>query len=151
MRSSFRSKTYRGYEGRLQLRRRNRRYEPLALRTPADVYGFMGELARESSEYVYGLYFDAQHRVTDVYLLGKGGCTFAAVDPKDVFKAALAANAPAFVMVHNHPSGLVEPSAEDLVLARRLSTASALMAIEFLDSVIVGDGRYCSLKERGVI
>ncbi len=151
MRSRFRSGVYRGYEVRLELKRRNRRYEPIELVCPQEVYEFMSSLARESSEHVYGLYLDTRHRLSDVYLLGKGGCSSALVDPKDVFKAALAVNAPAFVLVHNHPSGVPDPSAEDMALARRLNAGGAIMGIDFLDSIIVGDCRYWSFKDRGLL
>jgi DNA repair protein RadC len=55
------------------------------------------------------------------------------------------------VLFHNHPSGDPEPSAEDLALTRRLAQAGTLMGIEVLDHVVLGRGRYVSLKERGVL
>jgi DNA repair protein RadC len=151
MQSRFSHGQYRGYEVRLELKRRGRRYDPVELSTPESAYRFMKDLSRESSEYVYNLYLDTKHRVTDVYLVGKGGCQSALVDPKDVFKAALAVNSPAYIMVHNHPSGMVEPSAEDMALARRLSAAGSLLAIQLVDSIIIGDGHYRSLRDYGVI
>jgi DNA repair protein RadC len=55
------------------------------------------------------------------------------------------------VLFHNHPSGDPEPSAEDLALTRRLAAAGTLMGIEVLDHLVLGAGRYVSLKERGVL
>ena len=151
MQSCFRRGEYRGYEVRLQLKRRGRRYDPLEIVRPQDAYAFMRDLAKESAEFAYSLLLDEKHRVTDVYLVGKGGCKAALVDPKEVFKASLAVNSPAFVFVHNHPSGVVDPSAEDMALMRRLDEASSLLNISFLDSLIIGDGRYYSFQEHGLL
>jgi DNA repair protein RadC len=68
-----------------------------------------------------------------------------------VFQEAVVARAAALVLFHNHPSGDPEPSAEDLALTRRLAAAGALMGIEVLDHLILGAGRYVSLKDRGVL
>ena len=60
-------------------------------------------------------------------------------------------SAAALVLFHNHPSGDPEPSAEDLALTRRLAAAGSLMGIEVLDHLVLGAGRYVSLKDRGVL
>jgi DNA repair protein RadC len=61
------------------------------------------------------------------------------------------ARAAALLLFHNHPSGDPEPSSEDVALTRRLAAAGALMGIEILDHVILGAGRFVSLKQRGVL
>jgi len=61
------------------------------------------------------------------------------------------ARAAALILFHNHPSGDPEPSAEDVSITRRLASAGTLMGIEVLDHVILGAGRFVSLKERGVL
>jgi DNA repair protein RadC len=68
-----------------------------------------------------------------------------------VFQEAVLARAAAIVLFHNHPSGDPEPSADDLALTRRLQAAGALMGIEVLDHLVLGAGRYVSLKQRGVL
>jgi DNA repair protein RadC len=62
-------------------------------------------------------------------------------------KAALLANAAAIILTHNHPSGDVNPSADDVQLTRRLVDAGTLLGVDVLDHIIVGDGRYYSFKE----
>jgi DNA repair protein RadC len=71
------------------------------------------------------------------------------VDPREVFAAAITARATAIVLAHNHPSGDPEPSAQDLSLTRQLFEAGRLLGIKVLDHVVVGDGTYASLMERG--
>jgi DNA repair protein RadC len=73
------------------------------------------------------------------------------VDPREVFAAALASRATAIVLAHNHPSGDPEPSIQDMGLTRQLIAASQLLNIKVLDHVVVGDGRYVSMMERGLL
>jgi DNA repair protein RadC len=84
-------------------------------------------------------------------LISTGCLTASLVHPREVFKVAVDLRAAAIVLYHNHPSGDPEPSAEDLALTRRLSAAGTLMGIEVLDHVVLGSGRYVSLKERGAL
>jgi DNA repair protein RadC len=73
------------------------------------------------------------------------------VHPREVFQEAVVSRAAALVLFHNHPSGDPEPSVEDLALTRRLVAAGSLMGIEVLDHVVLGAGRFVSLKERGIV
>jgi DNA repair protein RadC len=71
------------------------------------------------------------------------------VDPREVFAAALASRASGIVLAHNHPSGDPEPSAQDVSLTVQLCEAGRLLGIKVLDHVVVGDGDFASLLERG--
>jgi DNA repair protein RadC len=66
-----------------------------------------------------------------------------------VFREAMLGSAVAIVVFHNHPSGDPTPSADDQALTRRLSAAGALMGIDVVDHIVLGDVRYCSFKEMG--
>jgi DNA repair protein RadC len=80
------------------------------------------------------------------------GClTSSLVHPREVFQEAVVARAAALILFHNHPSGDPEPSAEDIALTRRLASAGTLMGIEILDHLVLGAGRFVSLKERGLL
>jgi DNA repair protein RadC len=80
------------------------------------------------------------------------GClTSSLVHPREVFQEAVVSRAAGLVLFHNHPSGDPEPSAEDVSLTRRLAAAGTLMGIEVLDHVVLGAGRFVSLKDRGVL
>ena len=97
------------------------------------------------------LLLDNQHRLLKYVELFRGTINAAAVYPREVVKLALSQGAAAVILVHNHPSGIAEPSAADRVLTQRLQEALALVEIRVLDHLIVGDG-YCeSFAERGWI
>ena len=148
--SRFGNGSYKGYEIRL-LVERTAQHEPYPLKTASDIYRFMADLSRESAEHVYELLMDAKNRVTGVYLVGKGCAYSSPVRVPEIFKAAYATNSPAFALVHNHPSGIVEPSPEDKSLVARVQSASDIMGMDFLDFVIIGDSRYYSFSENGLL
>ena len=88
-------------------------------------------------------------RVIAYHEVSRGTLDATLVHPREVFKAALLANAAAIILTHNHPSGDPIPSADDVQLTRRLVDAGALLGVEVLDHIIVGDGRYYSFREGG--
>jgi len=101
---------------------------------------------------VFGvLALDCRHRLIREEVVSVGCLTASLVHPREVFALAVSSRAAGLVLFHNHPSGDPEPSAEDLALTRRLAAAGSLMGIEVLDHLILGAGRYVSLKERGVL
>ncbi len=71
------------------------------------------------------------------------------VDPAQVFRAALLANAHQIIVAHNHPSGDPTPTIEDIELTRRLTQAGEILGIKVLDHIVIGLGCYCSFKETG--
>src|SRR5262249_38123059 len=73
------------------------------------------------------------------------------VDPREVFRAALAARATALIFAHNHPSGDPEPSEADLQLTRELQAGARIFPLRVLDHVVVGAGRYVSLARAGFL
>ena len=92
---------------------------------------------------------DTRHRVIKTMILSVGSLDGTAVQPRDVFRQALLASAAAVVLFHNHPSGDPEPSRDDVTLTLRMAAAGELMGISVVDHVVLGDGKYCSLKETG--
>jgi DNA repair protein RadC len=97
------------------------------------------------------LALDARHRLRREAVVSVGCLTASLVHPREVFQEAVVSRAAALVLFHNHPSGDPEPSAEDLSLTRRLAAAGTLMGIEVLDHLVLGAGRYVSLKDRGIL
>ncbi len=95
------------------------------------------------------LLLDTKHRVLRTAVVATGTSNATVVEPRDVFREAIASRAAAVVVFHNHPSGDPTPSAADLELTRRLSAAGILMGIEVVDHIILAESRYCSLKETG--
>lgn len=80
-----------------------------------------------------------------------GGGSYAYVEPPNVMKFLLLSNSQACIVAHNHPSGDVDPSPQDMEVTNRLSEACKLMGIRFLDHFIVGNGKSLSLREEGLI
>ena len=97
------------------------------------------------------LLLDVRHALLRERVVSVGCLTSSLVHPREVFREALDARAAAVVAFHNHPSGDPEPSAEDLALTRRLAAAGSLMGVELLDHLVLGAGRFVSLKQRGLL
>lgn len=95
------------------------------------------------------LLLDSHYRVIGFEELFRGTIDGAIVHPREVLRLALSRNAAALILVHNHPSGIAEPSAEDRKITIRLKEALALVDIRVLDHLVVGDGVCESFVERG--
>jgi DNA repair protein RadC len=139
----------------LELARRHYR-ELMMSRSPMGDPNAMREFVRmqlrDLPYEVFGcLFLDNRHRVIAFEELFRGTIDGANVHPREVVKQALARNASAVVLVHNHPSGLADPSEADEYLTRRLKEALALVDIRVLDHLVVGDGGCVSFAERGLL
>lgn len=97
------------------------------------------------------LHLDSQHRVIEYVEMFRGSLTQTAVYPREVAKEVLARNAAAVVLVHNHPSGVPEPSSADQVLTNRIKDTLALIDVRVLDHLIVAGAQILSFAERGLI
>lgn len=95
------------------------------------------------------MFLDSRHRLIELRDLFRGTLDGAEVHPREVVKEALAANAAAVILGHNHPSGNPEPSAADRAVTARLKQALALVDIRLLDHFVVGDGPAVSMAARG--
>ena len=93
---------------------------------------------------------DIRNRVQDVVTVYQGSTTSAQVRVGELFKAAVRRNAPAIIVIHNHPSGDPAPSPEDVALTRAIIQAGNLLDVNVLDHLVIGRGSYVSLKERGL-
>lgn len=92
---------------------------------------------------------DSRHRVIRTTVVAVGTLNATVVQPRDVFREAMLGSAAAVVVFHNHPSGDPSPSPDDIELTRRLAATGALMGIDLVDHIVLGDARYCSFKELG--
>lgn len=92
---------------------------------------------------------DAKHAVVRDHTVSQGSLTMSLVHPREVFVPAVKESAAAVIVLHNHPSGDPEPSAEDRALTARLASVGELLGIPLLDHVVIGDGRYVSFADRG--
>jgi len=114
-----------------------------------DVFAhFYQRLRAEKQECFLCLLLDAKNRVLREKVISTGGLSVALVNPRDVLQAAVAEAASAVLVVHNHPSGDPEPSADDIRLTQRIREACELTGIRLLDHVIIGEEGFTSLAER---
>ncbi len=123
-----------------------------AIRSPADTESFLqARLQHLDHELFCCLYLDNRHRVLRFDELFRGTIDGTSVYPREVVKEALAVNAAAVILAHNHPSGIAEPSQADERITRRLKSALELVDIRLLDHLIVGSGPATSLASRGLL
>lgn len=107
-------------------------------------------LEHEDREHFVTLMLDVKNRVIGIHTVSIGTLNAAIISPREVFKAAILSNAASIILGHNHPSGDATPSPEDIQITERLKKAGALLDIEVLDHVIIGEsGVYVSLNQLG--
>jgi DNA repair protein RadC len=114
---------------------------------------FIASAPDDGREHFRVLFLSARNNPLALHTVSVGCLTQTVVHPREAFRSAILMEASGLVVSHNHPSGDVEPSAEDLALTRRLAAAGSLLGIEVLDHIITGDGtaRWVSLKDRGIL
>lgn len=112
---------------------------------------FMEELRCKKKEIFKALLLDSKGRVISAETVSVGELTSTLVHPREVFSQAVKKSAAAVVFVHNHPSGDPSPSREDFATTERLVACGNLLGIKVLDHIVVGDGKYISIKAMGKI
>lgn len=124
---------------------------PIRFHEPAQVAEYYQEDLRhkEQEEFHMMLFNTKQNMIGDV-ALSKGTVNASLATPREIFIQALKFQAVSLILVHNHPSGDPEPSREDILLTRRVEEAGQVIGIPVLDHIIIGDGVYVSMKERGL-
>jgi len=123
-----------------------------AIRSPADTEAFLQARIRHLGHEVFCcLFLDNRHRVLRFDEMFRGTIDGTSVYPREVVKEALAVNAAAVILAHNHPSGVAEPSQADERITRRLKSALELVDIRLLDHLVIGDGRATSMASRGLL
>jgi DNA repair protein RadC len=112
---------------------------------------FMEEMRNLETEHLYAAYLDTSGRLLHYENVFKGTICYSIVNPREILRIALLHDASHYIVLHNHPSGDPSPSREDVDMTKRLTDASELVGISLSDHIIIGDNRYVSLKERGLI
>jgi DNA repair protein RadC len=124
----------------------------VAIKSPDDTRAFLQAKMRHLGHEVFCcLYLDNRHRVLRFDEMFRGTIDGTSVYPREVVKEALAINAAAVSLAHNHPSGVAEPSQADERITRRLKSALELVDIRLLDHLIVGHGEATSMASRGLL
>jgi DNA repair protein RadC len=97
------------------------------------------------------LLLDTKNRVIREVEVSVGTLTASLVHPRETFKAAIRESAAAVIFIHNHPSGDVKPSQEDILLTKRLLQAGEVLGIQVLDHIIIGDSTHFSFRDNGLL
>ena len=122
------------------------------LRTAGEVYRYLApRIALLRHEVFQVLSFNTRNVLLADTRVAEGTTDACTVDPREVFRAALAARATAILFAHNHPSGDPEPSQADLALTRELQAGARIFHLRVLDHLVVGAGRYVSLARAGLL
>lgn len=122
------------------------------VRSPADVAQLMmSDLRYETREHLMVLILDSRNQVRHKRRISTGTLNESLVHPREVFSEALKFSAASIVLVHNHPSGDPEPSPQDAKATKAIVEAGKVLGIAVLDHVIVGDGRWASMKQLGLM
>lgn len=121
------------------------------INSPADAAALVRyEMSALEQEHLRVLLLDTRNHVLDIVEVYHGSVNMSQIRVGEVFKAAIRRNATAVIVVHNHPSGDPTPSPDDAAVTRALVQAGKLVDVEVLDHLIIGTGRYVSMKERGL-
>ena len=118
---------------------------------PADTISLLTEIKDKQKEHFLCLYLNARNQVIHKEVVSIGSLSASIVHPREVLFPAISYSAASIILSHNHPSGDVSPSEEDIDLTRRLSKAGELMGIEILDHLIISSNDFLSLKEQGLV
>jgi len=122
------------------------------IRSPGDVARmYIPRLRGARQESFHVLLLNAAHQVIREVVVSEGTLTASLVHPREVFRLAIVESAAAIIVLHNHPSGNTEPSAEDIALTRQLVQAGKVVDIPLLDHLIIAGEAYVSLRERGLM
>lgn len=125
--------------------------ERLQIRSPADVANLlMLEMGLLEQEHLRVILLDTRNRVLAVTTVYKGSLNSSMIRVGELFREAIRRNSAAVIIAHNHPSGDPTPSPEDVAVTKQVVQAGKLLDIDVLDHLVIGQGRFVSLKERGL-
>ena len=115
--------------------------------SPQDVWMEMKDLRDSKKEHFVIFYLDTQNQIIKREIISVGTLNESLIHPREVFEPAVRYSTAQIIMAHNHPSGNLEPSPEDIVVSKRLIDAGNLLGIEVLDHIIVTKNGFKSMKE----
>jgi DNA repair protein RadC len=117
-----------------------------------DVFDYMcGRIPDETKEHLFLLHMNTKNQITRHDLISVGTLNASLIHPREIFKAAIRESSHAIILVHNHPSGDVEPSNADRQVTSILRQASAVLQIDLLDHVIIGSDNWFSFREHSLL
>jgi DNA repair protein RadC len=121
-------------------------------KSPQEIFDYLYHSMRDLKKEVFKvIYLNSQNQIMETVDLFQGTVNSSSVSPREVIEGALKNNAVSLIFVHNHPSGNPEPSAGDRELTRELVYAGKIMRLNVLDHIVIGDNRYFSFANEGLI
>jgi DNA repair protein RadC len=123
----------------------------LRVNGPRQAFRLVRRLSTAKKEHLVGLYLDAQNGLLSQETISIGSLNTTRTHPREILYPAVANLALGFILAHNHPSGCLEPSEEDVEFTQVVRRAGELMGIELYDHLIVAAGGYSSFRERGLL
>jgi DNA repair protein RadC len=125
--------------------------ERLAINSPADAAALVQyEMSALEQEHLRVILLDRRNRVLEIVEVYKGSVNSSQVRVGELFKEAIRTNSSALIVIHNHPSGDPTPSPDDVAVTRAIVQAGKLLDVDVLDHMVIGQGRWVSLKEKGL-
>lgn len=121
------------------------------IRSPEDAAKYLQWMRHEEQEKFVCLYLNTKNQIIGEKVVFVGSLNASIVHPRECYREALKRASASMIVAHNHPSSDPTPSKEDIQVTKRLVECGKLMGIEVLDSLVIGDGRYVSLKEKGYV
>ena len=120
------------------------------IRSPDDAYKYLEDMRKLKKEELRGLYLNTKNKLIHDEVISIGTLTANLVHPREAFLPAVEYSAAGLIVAHNHPSGDPTPSEDDIKVTKQLIDAGRIMNIDLLDHIIVGDGRFISIKEKSL-
>lgn len=123
-----------------------------SIHSPQDIADLlMPELRDLAQEHFKGIFLNTKNEVLKIRTITVGCLDSSLITPRELFREAISCNSASVIVAHNHPSGDPTPSREDVEVSKRLIESGKIIGIEVLDHLVIGDGKWISLKERGLI
>lgn len=117
-----------------------------------DIYDLLSSSMKNlPKEVFFGIYLNSRNEILSEEKISIGTTDFSMLHPRDVLSSAITQNSVSFILCHNHPSGNPEPSNNDIILTKKLNNAAKVIGIKFLDHIIIGDNKFYSFSENGLL
>ena len=129
-------------------------YDAKKLNSPREIVLMMRRLLhmeQKAEEYCYTIALDSSCKVLGIFFISKGTVNSSLITSREIYMRALLAGAVQIILCHNHPSGDVTPSEQDIRITKQLKEAGELLCINFADHIIIGGETYFSFKEADMI
>ncbi|UMX47412.1 MAG: DNA repair protein RadC [Candidatus Nealsonbacteria bacterium DGGOD1a] len=119
--------------------------------TAEDVWKLCGDFRGSKKEHFAAFYLDTQSKLIERQIISIGTLNASLVHPREVFEPAVGLHAANIIVAHNHPSGVLEPSGDDLAITKRLSESGKIMGIALIDHIIIANAKFSSFKNKNLI